>query len=81
MLTTENLEKIILLVWSYGVWKHGLELPHCFPESLSKLSPPEDIDQEVGGGVDREGEVSQPGHSQDDGGGVLPTLRWSPGIK
>ena len=48
------------------------EFPLHLAERLPELGAPEDVHQEVSGGVDGESEVSQPGHLQDESRSILP---------
>ena len=93
-LRTRNREIVVISVFSEktkssllftnvsGILKEWLktckQVPDYFTEGHPELVPPGDVHQEIQWGVDRERQVSHPGHPQDDGWRILPALRGSP---
>ena len=61
---------------SYGGSSPGPNLLFCSDESFPELCPPGHIDQEVGAGVDGQGEVTNSIQLVDDRWRIVPAIRW-----
>ena len=64
---------------SYGGSSPGPNLLFCSDESFPELCPPGHIDQEVGAGVDGQGQMANSIEPVDDRRGIVPTIWWSTG--
>ena len=65
---------------SYGGSSPGPNLLFCSDESFPELCPPGHIDQEVGAGVDGQGEVTNSIQLVDDRRRIVPAIWWPTGI-
>ena len=75
--TVKSLLKILL---RFSIPSAAEQRPDKISKIFSELCPPEDVDQEVDGGVEGEGEVGQPGQPSDDGWSVLPAVWGAPAL-
>ena len=65
---------------SYGGSSPSPNLLFCSDESFPELCPPGHIDQEVGAGVDGQGEVTNSIQLVDDRRRIVPAIWWPTGI-
>ena len=74
----QRLKSILKILLRFSIPSAPEQRPDKISKIFSELCPPEDVDQEVDGGVEGEGEVGQPGQPSDDGWSVLPAVWGTP---
>ena len=74
----QRLKSLLKILLRFSIPSAAEQRPDKISKIFSELCPPEDVDQEVDGGVEGQGEVGQPGQPSDDGWSVLPAVWGTP---